>query len=130
MEQIRERQEKWVIIPLKVERMQSVQIEHRMPVNVFHCTGVFVSIYGVKGYYLPTRFGELSLQFNDRATHPVLLPGNFVPCRRRMDEMLIKLEEHIIAGTRITGYFKNILEFPYNVQIYLQCLSTQTTRQT
>lgn len=76
MEQVRkQRQEKWVIIPLKVERSQLVQIEHRMPSSVFHCTGVFVSIYGVKGYYLPTRFGEVSLQFNDRASHPVHLPG-------------------------------------------------------
>lgn len=123
----KERREKWVIIPLKVERSQLIQIDHRMPSNVFHCTGVFVSIHGVKGYYLPTRFGEVSLQFNNRASHPVHLPGNFVPYRTRMDQMLYKLEEPITGDTWVTGYFRNILEFPYNVQIYLQCLSQLKT---
>jgi hypothetical protein len=128
---VKEWREKWVIIPLEVERSQLVQIDYWMPSNVFHCTGVFASVYGVKGYYLPTRFGEVSLQFNNRASHPVHLPGNFVPYRTRLDQILCKMEEPVTGNTRITGYFRNILEFPYNVQIYLQCLSLiKTTSQT
>ena len=72
----------------------------------------------------------LSLSFNNRAAQPVNLPGNWIPYRTRLDQVLYKLEEPLAGGTRVTGYFKNIVEFPYKVQIYLQCLSEITISQT
>lgn len=119
----KQRAEKWIIIPLDVEAGKVVQFDHRLPGNVFHCTGVMVSISGVRGYYIQTRLGELILSFNNRASQPVCLPGNWIPVRSRLDEMLCRLEEPLEGGTRVSGYFKNIVQFPYNVQIYLQCLS-------
>jgi hypothetical protein len=128
---VKERCEKWVIIPLSVISLQLVQIDHRLPSSVFHCTGVTVIVSGIKGYYHPTRFGEVSLLFNNRGSHPVHLPANYIPYRTRLDQILYKLEEPIIGGTRVTGYFRNILETSYSIQIYLQCLSIiKTTSQT
>jgi hypothetical protein len=120
---IKEHCEKWVIIPLEVTSLQIVQIDYLIPANVLQCTGVTVSISGVNSFYLPTRFGEVSLSFNNRASQPVHLPANWIPYRKRLDQILYKLEEPIIKGTRVTGYFRNIVEFPYSVQICLQCVS-------
>lgn len=128
---INERREKWVIIPLEALANQVAQIDHMLPGNVFHCTGVTVSISGVYGYYLPVRFGELSLSFNNRASQPVNLPANWLPYRTRLDHILFKLEQPLSGGTRVTGFLKNILPFSYSVQIYLQCLSAiKQTSQT
>jgi hypothetical protein len=121
----RPRAEKWVIIPLEVGADQVVQIDYRIPANVFHCTGVLVSISGVYGYYIQTTLGELSLSYNNRASQPVCLPGNWIPFRKRLDHILYKLEEPLEGGTRVTGYYKNIVQLPYTVQIYLQCISNR-----
>jgi hypothetical protein len=127
---VKDRREKWVIIPLDIEEGRVTTFDHKLPANVFHCTGVMVSISGLSGFYIRTRLGELSLSFNNRAAQPVNLPGNWIPYRTRLDQVLYKLEEPLAGGTRVTGYFKNIVEFPYKVQIYLQCLSEITISQT
>jgi hypothetical protein len=115
--------ERWVIIPLTVNGSQVVQIEHRLPANVFHCTGVTVSISGLAGYYISTRLGEVSLSFNNRAIQPVNLPANWIPYRKRLDDILFKLEQPLEGGTRVTGYFQNNVPLDFSVQIYLQCLA-------
>ena len=116
--------ERWVIIPLTIKGSEVVQIEHRLPANVFHCTGVTVSISGLAGYYISANLGELSLSFNNRAVQPVNLPANWIPYRKRLDDILFKLEQPLVGGTRVSGYFQNIVPFDYNVQIYLQCVAS------
>jgi hypothetical protein len=116
--------ERWVIIPLTVKGREVVQIEHRLPANVFHCTGVTISVSGLSGYYISTKLGELSLSFNNRAVQPVNLPANWIPYRKRLDDILFRLEQPLVGGTRVSGYFQNIVPFDYNVQIYLQCVAS------
>lgn len=122
-EKDRLKRESWQIIPLEIKGQEVVQIEYRLPANVIHCTGIAISLSGFKGYYVPTRFGEVSLSFNNRTSLPVHLPAQWVPFRLRMDYFLFKLEEPLVGGTRITGYFRSIVPFPYSVQIYLQCVA-------
>ena len=116
--------ERWVIIPLTVKANEVLQIEHRLPSNVFHCTGVTISISGLMGYYISAKLGELSLSFNNRAIQPVNLPASWIPYRKKLDDILFKLEQHLEGGTRVTGYFQNITPLDYNVQIYLQCVAS------
>ncbi len=128
---VKECREHWVIIPLTVIGRGVTQIDYRMPSTVFHCTGVMASISGVRGFYIQTRLGEYSLSFNNRASQPLNLSANWSPYRSRLDRVLYKLEEPLIGGSRVTGYFRNIFEFPYTIQIYLQCLShLKTATQT
>ena len=117
--------EHWLIIPLEIKGGEVAQIEYRVPANVILCTGVTVNITGIQGYYLPPRLGELSLSFNNRTSQPVHLPADWIPYPRRMDHILYKLEEPLSGNTRVTGYFRSIVPFPYSVQIYLQCVAYQ-----
>ncbi|MFN8208092.1 MAG: hypothetical protein U0T82_11880 [Bacteroidales bacterium] len=119
----KDRRECWVIIPVRAAGNKVVRLEHRLPGNVFLCTGVLVSISGLRGFYMAPELGDVSISFNDRGAHPVNLPALWKPYRERLDHALYKLEQPLKGGTLVTGYFKNRFPFEYDVQIYLQCVA-------
>ena len=118
--------EKWVIIPLSVDNNEVKQIDWRVPSNVVHCTGVAVTIADLVGFYYPHSLGELSLSLNNRKSQPVCLPVKAIPTCFRMDYIICKLEEPIVGGSRINGYYKNIVPLEYSIKIYLQCLQWES----
>lgn len=118
--------EKWVIIPLSVGNNEVKQVDWRMPSNIVCCTGVAVTVSDLKGFYYPHNLGELSLSLNYRQSQPACLPVKCVPTCFRMDYIICKLEELVVGGSRIGGYYKNIVPLSYSIKIYLQCLQLET----
>lgn len=118
--------EKWVIIPLSVGNNEVKQIDWRMPSNVVSCAGVAVTVSDLAGFYYPHSLGELSLSLNYRKSQPACLPVKSVHCCFRMDYIICKLEEPIVGGSRIGGYYKNIVPLSYSIKIYLQCLQWES----
>jgi hypothetical protein len=115
--------EKWVIIPVVAAPKAVTRIDHRIPANVIHCTGVAFSVIEAQGAFNPNNMGEVSLLFNNRKSHPL----NFhVECRLRkfrLDEIILKLDEPINGGSHVSGYYRNPLCIPHTVNIYLQCIA-------
>ncbi|HEY4789105.1 MAG TPA: hypothetical protein VIH57_23815 [Bacteroidales bacterium] len=125
MEAMKEpRYEKWVIIPVIAESNAVAKIDFKMPVNMKHCTGVAFSITDVRGAFNPSEYmGEISLQFNNRKSHPLNFQTEYKTSRYRMDHILIKLEEPLNGGSRVSGYYRNYIDVAQSLNIYLQCIA-------
>lgn len=117
--------EKWLIMTYPIAKNGVVKLEYRLPFYVFHCTGIAITFSDFKGVYFPHTLGELSLSFNNRKSQPVCYPLKYSTERFRIDYLLCRMEEPLSGGTRINGYFKNIVPFDYTIKIYLQCLQYQ-----
>ena len=115
--------EKWVIVPVYADSLAIAKIDYRMPGNVRHCTGIAFSVTEVYGAFNPSEFmGEISLSFNNRKSHPLNFLTEYKTYAFRMDQVLLKLEEPLIGGSHITGYYRNFLELAQKLNIYLQCV--------
>lgn len=115
--------EKWVIVPVIAESLAIAKIDYRIPGNVRHCTGVALSVSEVYGAFNPSEFlGEISLLFNNRKSHPLNFLTEYKTYAFRMDQVLIKLEEPLIGGSHISGYYRNFLSMGQKLNIYLQCI--------
>lgn len=115
--------EKWVIIPMYVDADAISKIDYRIPGNVRHCTGIAFTISEINGAVNSGDFmGEISLSFNNRKSHPLNFLTEYKTSSFRMDQILLKLEEPLIGGSHITGYYRNLQQIPHKLRIYLQCI--------
>ena len=115
--------EKWVIIRVEVNPLAVTKIDFKMPGGVKHCTGVAFTIPEIGGAFNPSDFlGEVSLLFNNRKSHPLNFMTEFRTSSYRMDQILTRLEEPIENCSRISGYYRNFLDAPHRINIYLQCI--------
>jgi len=116
--------EKWVIIGVVVDPLAIAKIDYKMPGGVKHCTGIAFTIPEIGGAFNPSDFlGEVSLSFNNRKSHPLNLLTEFKTSNYRMDQILTRLEEPIENCSRVSGYYRNFLDAPQRMNIYLQCLT-------
>lgn len=115
--------EKWAILPLAVKPKEVAQVSAKLPGNAVHCTGVAFTISDVCGCFSPGYMGDISLMFNNRQSHPLNFRVESRASRFRMDEVILKLEETLKSGGRLSGYYRNNLNIPYTLKIYLQCIS-------
>jgi hypothetical protein len=123
MEEVKPGFEKWVIIPIAADSLATVNIDFRIPGNVRHCKGVACSVYEVTGVFSPDIFmGELSLSFNNRKSQPVNFVTEYRTDRFQINSMVIKLEEPVEGGSRISGYYRSLIALPQRLNIYLQCI--------
>lgn len=115
--------EKWVIIPMYVDADAISKIDYRIPGNVRHCTGIAFTVSEINGAVNSGDFmGEISLSFNNRKSHPLNFLTEYKTSSFRMDQILLKLEEPLIGGSHITGYYRNLQQMPHKLRIYLQCI--------
>lgn len=114
--------EKWVIIPVIVESLAIAKIDYRIPGNVRHCTGIVFTVSEVNGANPGDFMGEVSLSFNNRKSHPLNFLTEYKTSSFRMDQMLLKLEEPLIGGSHVSGYYRNLQQLPHKLNIYLQCI--------
>ena len=123
MEEGKQYFEKWVIISLMVYPYATVKIDFKVPGNVQHCTGVAFSVYDVQGSFSPGNYmGEISLSFNNRKSHALNYVTEYRTAGFRMDRIISKLEEPMEGGSRIFGYYRNLIGLPHRLNIYLQCI--------
>jgi len=115
--------EKWAIIPVTVNSRAVTKIDAKMPANVMHCTGIAFTVCDVQGCFNPDFMGEISLSFNNRKSHPLNFPVECKTNHFRMDELILKLEEPVQGSSRVSGYFRNLLNNPYALKIYIQCIA-------
>lgn len=115
--------EKWAIIPVTANSRAVTKIDAKLPANVTHCTGIAFTVCDVQGCFNPDFMGEISLSFNNRKSHPLNFPVECKTSRFRMDELILKLEEPVRGGSRVSGYFSNLLNSPYTLKIYIQCIA-------
>jgi hypothetical protein len=115
--------EKWAIIPVNIASKAISRIDTKLPANVKHCTGIAFTISNVQGCFNPESLGEISLSFNNRKSHPLNFPVDYKTSRFRMDEIILKLEESVNGGSRVSGYFRNLQNIPYTLKIYIQCIA-------
>ncbi len=114
--------EKWVIIPMYVESLAIAKIDYRIPGNVRHCTGIAFTVSEVNGANPGDFMGEISLSFNNRKSHPLNFLTEYKTSSFRMDQILLKLEEPLIGGSHVSGYYRNLQQLPHKLNIYLQCI--------
>jgi hypothetical protein len=115
--------EKWIIQKVKVMENEVAKIDFRLPAAVEACTGIAFTITDIEGAFNQLYpFGELSLSFNYNASHPLHFHTEFQENGYRMDCILIRLEEPLVGGSRITGYYRNLIN-PHLLRIYLQCIA-------
>lgn len=115
--------EKWVIQRVRVKENEVAKIDFKMPTIVNTCTGIAFTVTDIEGAFsqiLP--FGEISLSFNNKASHPLHFQTEHQENGYRMDCLLIKMEEPLIGGSRVTGFYRNYLN-PHLLRIYLQCIA-------
>ena len=123
MEEVKPGFEKWVIIPIAADSLETVKIDFRIPGNVRHCKGIACSVYEVAGFFSPDSYmGELSLSFNNRKSQPVNFVTEYRTDRFQMNSMVIKLDEPVEGGSRISGYYQSLIALQQRVNIYLQCI--------
>jgi hypothetical protein len=114
--------EKWVIVPVVVNAGAIAKIDYRIPGNVRHCTGIAFTVSEANGANPGDFMGEISLSFNNRKSHPLNFLTEYKTSSFRMDQMLLKLEEPLIGGSHVTGYYRNLQQIPHKLSIYLQCI--------
>lgn len=115
--------EKWVIIPVYVDADAISKIDYRVPGNVRHCTGIAFTVSEINGAVNSGDFmGEISLLFNNRKSHPLNFLTEFKTSSFRMDQILLKLEEPLISGSHVSGYYRNLQQVSHKLNIYLQCI--------
>ncbi len=114
--------EKWVIIPVHVDSNAITKIDYRILGNVHHCAGIAFTVSEVNGANPGDFMGEISLSFNNRKSHPLNFLTVYKSSSFRMDQMLLKLEEPLIGGSHVTGYYRNLQQMPHKLNIYLQCI--------
>lgn len=115
--------EKWVIIPVNVDAGAISKIDYRIPGNVRHCTGIAFTVSEINGAVNSGDFmGEISLSFNNRKSHPLNFLTEYKTSSFRMDQILLKLEEPLIGGSHVTGYYRNLQQMSHKLRIYLQCI--------
>jgi hypothetical protein len=118
------RYEKWVVIPVEVKAKATAQIDFKIPVTAKHCTGVAFTVTDFDGGINHNEhLGEVSLLFNNRKSHPVHFQTQFKVSHYRMEHILLKLEEPIETGARVSGYYRNYLDIYQSIKIYLQCIA-------
>lgn len=115
--------EKWAIIPVNAGSKAVTRIDAKLPANVNHCTGIAFTISNAQGCFNPESLGEISLSFNNRKSHPLNFPLEYKTSRFRMDEIILKLEEPVQGGSRVSGYFRNLQNISYTIKIYIQCIA-------
>lgn len=115
--------EKWAIILVTVTSKAVTKIDAKLPANVKHCTGIAFTICDVQGSFNPDFMGEISLSFNNRKSHPLNFPVECKTSRFRMDELILKLEEPVRGGSRVSGYYRNLTSNPYLLKVYIQCIA-------
>ena len=117
------RYEKWAIMPILAKAKAVTRIDAKLPANVIHCTGIAFTVCDVQGCFNPDFMGEVSLLFNNRKSHPLNFQVDYKTSRFRMDELILKLEEPVRGGSRVSGFFRNYLNNPYQLNIYIQCIA-------
>ena len=123
MEEGKQYFEKWVIIPVIAYGLATQKIDFKVPGNVQHCTGIAFSVYDVQGNFKPGDYmGEISLSFNNRKSHALNYITQYRTAGFRMDRIIIKLEEPMEGGSRIFGYYRNLISSQQKLKIYLQCI--------
>ena len=114
--------EKWVIIPVLVDASAIAKIDYRIPGNVRHCTGIAFTVSGANGANPGDFMGEISLSFNNRKSHPLNFLTEYKTSSFRLDQMLLRLEEPLIGGSHVSGYYRNLQQLSHKLNIYLQCI--------
>ena len=115
--------EKWAIIPVTATSKAITKIDAKLPANAKHCTGIAFTICDVQGGFNPDFMGEISLSFNNRKSHPLNFQVECRTSRFRMDELILKLEEPVAGASHVMGFYKNYLNNPYTLKIYIQCIA-------
>jgi hypothetical protein len=117
------RTEKWVIQRVRVNAGEVAGIDFRLPANVSTCTGIAFTVTDIDGDFsqlLP--MGEVHLSFNNKATCPLNYYTEHQDTGYRMVSILLRLEEPLLGGSRVTGYYR-CLTNPHLLRIYLQCIA-------
>lgn len=115
--------EKWVIQRVSVKENEVAKIDFKIPANVTTCTGVAFTVTHIEGEFSQVvPFGDVSLLFNNKASHPLNFQTEHQENGYRMDALLIRLEEPLAGGSRVTGLYRNLVNNPHLLRIYLQCI--------
>ena len=115
--------EKLVIQSVRVKDNEVAKIDFKLPFTVKICTGIAFTVTDIDGDFsqlIP--FGDISLSFNNKASHPLHFYTEYQENGYRMDCLLMKLEEPIIGGYRVMGIYRSYLN-PHLLRIYLQCIA-------
>lgn len=112
---------KWVIIPLQVNGKGLYTIDYRMPANAEFCEGMMLSIVqGISDTDL-RQVGELNMEFNARKIDPVHVMLGYITGSVYEKKKLTPLEIHLSKGSHIGGYYRDLSDQTYKVNIYLAC---------
>ena len=115
--------EKWVVIPVWVAPHGVSRIDYKLPAFVKICTGVTFTISDLQGVCTETKMGEVALLFNNKRSHPLNFEVEQKDKHFRMDKILLQLEEPIVNGTRVSGYYRNLTNVEHTMNLYLQYIA-------
>ncbi len=121
--------DKWVIIPISLESKGLSRIDVKLPATIDRCKGFLFTVTDIKGCFCSLILGEASLFFDTRKSHPVHFHFSWRSCLFRVEDLLVHLNEPVLPGSRISGYFRNHLKNAYTLNLYLLCDSNQTTTE-
>jgi hypothetical protein len=116
---------KWIVIPVWSAPLGVTHINWKLPAHVGLIRGIAFTQSEYEGEFSQERIGELSLQMNDKLTHPLNYDIRKQSKLHRLDKAEIKLHQPICGGTNVTGYYKNLTDKEHKLSLYLHCVITQ-----
>ena len=115
--------EKWVIIPVWVAATGVSRIDYKLPSYVKICTGVAFTISDLQGVCNERKMGEVALLLNNKRSHPLNFEVEQKDKHFRMDKILLQLEQPIVSGTRVSGFYRNLTNVEHTMNLYLQYIA-------
>jgi hypothetical protein len=115
--------EKWVIIDVWVAPLSVSRIDYKLPAFVKKCTGVAFTISDLQGICNEPKMGEVALLFNNKRSHPINFEVEQKDKHFRLDIILLQLEEPIVAGTRVSGFYRNLTNVEHTMKIYFEYIA-------
>ena len=115
--------EKWVIIDVWVAPLSVSRIDYKLPAFVKQCTGVAFTISDLQGICNEPKMGEVALLFNNKRSHPINFEVEQKDKHFRIDKILLQLEEPIVSGTRVSGYYRNKTNVEHTMKIYFEYIA-------
>jgi len=115
--------EKWIVVPVFAVPFGISEINYKLPSHIVKITGVAFTLSEYEGVFSQPRVGDVSLQCNNKQTHPLNFDVPYYSRVQRLDTITLNLKEHIVSGTRISGYYRNLSDIEHTLKIYVHTLA-------
>lgn len=111
---------RWIVITVWSQAQGVSDIKWKLPQYITRIKAIAFTLCDYEGEFTDQRIGELSLQCNNKLTHPLNWDIIVNPVQR-IDKASIPLDVEIQGGTYVQGYYKNMSSKDHKLLVYLNC---------